>query len=66
MTCPKCEGAMEPVEFEGIEVDRCTKCGGLWFDLLEHEDLKALEGSEAIDTGDAAKGRERDEQKRVL
>jgi Zn-finger nucleic acid-binding protein len=43
---------MEPVEFEGIEVDRCTLCKGLWFDLLEHERLRELPGSEVIDCGD--------------
>ena len=42
MQCPKCSAAMEKVVHEGIEVDRCTGCGGLWFDMLEHEDLKAL------------------------
>jgi Zn-finger nucleic acid-binding protein len=31
---------MEVVRFEDIEVDRCVRCGGLWFDALEHEELK--------------------------
>ena len=52
MDCPKCGHLMEQVVFEGIEVDRCTLCKGLWFDLLEHERLKAVRGSEAIDGGD--------------
>jgi Zn-finger nucleic acid-binding protein len=42
---------MQPVEYKGIAVDRCTKCKGLWFDMLEHEHLKAIEGSESIDLG---------------
>jgi Zn-finger nucleic acid-binding protein len=43
---------MEKVSFEGIEVDRCTACRGLWFDVLEKEHLKELNGSEVIDTGE--------------
>lgn len=51
MTCPKCQGAMEAVSFEGVQVDRCTGCKGLWFDAFEHEQLKGMPGSESIDTG---------------
>jgi Zn-finger nucleic acid-binding protein len=46
MECPKCDSAMEKVRFEKIEVDRCTNCKELWFDMLEHEHLKAMEKSE--------------------
>jgi Zn-finger nucleic acid-binding protein len=42
---------MEVVRFEDIEVDRCVRCGGLWFDVLEDEELRGRAGSEAIDTG---------------
>lgn len=51
MNCPKCKAAMEMITFEGIEVDRCTGCRGIWFDALEKEHLKELHGSESIDTG---------------
>lgn len=56
MQCPKCGHPMEQVSFSAIEVDRCTLCKGLWFDLLEHERLKAMPGAEAIDAGDAGVG----------
>jgi Zn-finger nucleic acid-binding protein len=49
---------MESVEYQGVEVDRCTGCHGIWFDLREAEQLRARPGSEAIDTGDRARGRE--------
>jgi len=52
MNCPKCRAAMEVVAFEGIEVDRCTMCKGIWFDVLEKEHLGELRGSEAIDVGE--------------
>lgn len=60
MECPKCQSPMETVVFEGVEVDRCTGCKGLWFDMLEHEKLKDIEGSEAVDSGDVAKGADMD------
>lgn len=51
MNCPKCKGVMAKVLFEGVEVDRCTFCDGIWFDVLEKEQLKDLQGSEQIDVG---------------
>ena len=40
MNCPKCQSAMAPVKVGIVEVDRCTSCGGMWFDSLEEEWLK--------------------------
>ena len=57
MECPKCRaGKMEQVLFEGIEVDRCPGCGGIWFDAGEAEALKQFEDVAEIDTGDALGG----------
>lgn len=53
LACPKCAAAMEKVAFQNIEVDRCTACKGIWFDMLEREHLDALKGSDSIDTGPA-------------
>ncbi len=52
MQCPKCLSDMEVIEFNGVEIDRCTDCFGMWFDHLEKEDLKNLKGAESIDIGD--------------
>ncbi len=60
LKCPKCAAPMQPVVHQGIEVDRCTACRGLWFDLLEHEDLKGKDDSEALDFGDPAQGKKND------
>ncbi|MGE4072505.1 MAG: zf-TFIIB domain-containing protein [Lysobacterales bacterium] len=57
MQCPKCLADMHTVSFGGVEVDRCTECHGLWFDHLEHEQLRALSGAAEIDTGMVAIGR---------
>src|SRR5439155_452909 len=58
MNCPKCKASMEPVRFESIQVQRCTNCKGLWFDMLEEEDLRKLKGSESIDVGDPKFGKQ--------
>jgi Zn-finger nucleic acid-binding protein len=47
---------MEKVEYKSIEVDRCESCHGIWFDMLEAEQLKAIKGSEKIDVGDRKQG----------
>ncbi len=55
MKCPRCSTAMEPVQINEVQINRCTKCGGLWFDEFELGDLRAKKGSEKIDTGHADK-----------
>lgn len=65
MNCPKCQSAMQPVKVEGIEVDRCTACQGLWFDALEDRDLRKRKGGAAVDVGDAGAGSERDAQGKI-
>ena len=51
LQCPKCTSPMEKVAYAGVEVDRCVKCKGLWFDAREQERLKDVKGSEQIDNG---------------
>ena len=66
MLCPKCDSEMEKVTFASFEVDRCTGCKGLWFDMLEHEDLKKIAGSEEIDNGDPEEGKKYNEKSDVI
>jgi Zn-finger nucleic acid-binding protein len=47
---------MELVTQENITVDRCTGCGGMWFDLFEAEDLIETETGVEVDTGKKIKG----------
>lgn len=56
MNCPKCRAAMEKVTHAAIEIDRCTECRGIWFDLMEREKLNDTPGSASIDIGDAEVG----------
>jgi uncharacterized protein len=54
MQCPKCHSAFEKVATADGVVDRCTHCQGMWFDIMEYEDLK--QQASIVDVGDAAKG----------
>ena len=56
--CPKCRADMEQVVHEGVEVDRCRHCQGLWFDAGEIEQLKNRTAAAALDTGDVDTGRQ--------
>lgn len=33
--CPRCPGQLEPVSYEGVDLDICRLCHGLWFDKTE-------------------------------
>lgn len=65
MTCPKCGSEMAKVSYESIEINRCIGCDGLWFDMLELEHLKAIEGSAEIDVGDSGIGASLDGRDRI-
>ena len=39
MTCPKCEASMRSYERNGITVDQCTGCRGVFLDRGELEHL---------------------------
>ena len=59
MRCPKCRADMELLEIEGVEIDRCSTCHGLWFDPGEVEKLRHRKTAAAIDIGDPSLGKER-------
>lgn len=59
MRCPKCRSDMQPVNYDGVEVDRCGECQGIWFDAGELEALATRkQAALAVDTGDARVGKE--------
>jgi uncharacterized protein with PIN domain len=39
MRCPRCDGALKESKFEGVSIDTCEKCGGIWLDSGELEQL---------------------------
>ena len=59
MRCPKCRADMEQIVYEGTEIDRCTICSGIWFDVGEMEVMRDKQAAAAIDTGDASEGKQR-------
>ncbi|HEY1178368.1 MAG TPA: zf-TFIIB domain-containing protein, partial [Phytomonospora sp.] len=39
MTCPKCHGRMRQFERNGVHIDQCTECRGIFLDRGELEHL---------------------------
>ena len=66
MQCPKCKHFMKTIQYEGVSIERCTRCYGMWFDHYEVEDLKQISGSEVIDIGDVELGSEQNKNMHAL
>ena len=45
LTCPKCHGSMRSYERNGVHVDQCTDCRGIFLDRGELERLMDAENS---------------------
>ncbi|MDQ7822327.1 MAG: zf-TFIIB domain-containing protein [Candidatus Eremiobacteraeota bacterium] len=45
MKCPKCGSDLMEIEFMDIMLDKCKKCGGVWFDKGEVQTLMKKEAS---------------------
>ncbi len=45
LTCPKCHGAMRTYERNGIHIDQCTECRGVFLDRGELEQLMDAEAA---------------------
>lgn len=56
MNCPKCHAKMDHAQLNGIQIDRCSGCKGLWFDTGELAALGAISDSEMLDLGLPALG----------
>jgi Zn-finger nucleic acid-binding protein len=56
---------MSEIVVDEQTLDRCEGCGGMWFDNLEHEKLKAAHAARAIDVGEAVLGKRNDAMKNV-
>jgi len=52
---------MEAVDYQGVEIDRCKSCGGIWFDVGESVWLRNRDAAAVIDTGDPSQGRQNDD-----
>jgi uncharacterized protein len=65
-TCPKCHAKLETVKMASLTVERCTGCHGIWFDVLEWDDARDLEGAASIDNGDSRIGATHDSDSGLL
>ena len=45
LTCPKCDGEMRSYERNGVTVDQCTECRGIFLDRGELDRLIDAENS---------------------
>ena len=45
LTCPKCHGAMRTYERNGVHVDQCSECRGIFLDRGELEKLMDAENA---------------------
>ena len=54
MLCPLCARALAPVERQGVEIDLCTSCGGMWLDSGELSELIRREALASIAAGQTA------------
>lgn len=44
MKCPRCDGSLNESKVEEVSIDVCDKCGGVWLDSGELEQLTKREG----------------------
>jgi Zn-finger nucleic acid-binding protein len=44
MQCAKCSGVLSPIEIGPIQVDKCGRCSGLWFDRDELDAVLLRQG----------------------
>ena len=46
LLCPSCGSIMDMESIDGIEIDVCLQCNGVWLDSDELEKLKELESKD--------------------
>jgi len=44
MNCPRCDGSLLETKVEDVTIDTCDKCGGIWLDSGELEQLTKKAG----------------------
>lgn len=53
--CPDCQSPLQPQTFQGIELDICESCAGIWFDMGELRRLMRSEQHALIKAEDRVK-----------
>lgn len=62
MKCPDCEETLVMTERQGVEIDYCPKCRGIWLDRGELD--KIIERSAADGTNDNRSRQEKEQKKK--
>ena len=44
MQCPRCDGSLKELKVEEVTIDTCDKCGGVWLDSGELEQMTKKSG----------------------
>ena len=61
LTCPKCGGMMRPIQRNGVSVERCVECAGIFLDRGELEHI--IEAEQRF-FGTSDRGDDRDDDRR--
>ncbi len=40
MKCPKCDGELKEETYQGLPINRCNKCSGIWLNYPELEEVE--------------------------
>ncbi len=48
MKCPRCDAPLSEIDRDGITIDRCERCRGVWLDRGELEKLLARRSDEPV------------------
>jgi uncharacterized protein len=59
LTCPVCQGPMREIERQGVLIDTCTQCRGVWLDRGELEKLAGAIGGPSAQPFAAAEPQKR-------
>lgn len=51
LLCPKCQAPMTSLDRNGVTIERCTECGGIFLDRGELERLETAEAPGLTGTG---------------
>ena len=55
--CPRCVGELEPITYEGVDLDICLLCHGLWFDQGELAKFNNFDSDFPFGPGKPVKGK---------
>jgi len=66
MECLRCNSAMKKMDLDGVLIDKCSNCGGVWLDADELDKLKYDDGKDKQELMIEAKNEVMQERKRLL